>query len=284
MRKGDTMPSGMRVQDHYARTGITERVVAAIRAANGEDAPITPEALAPIDHFHGRGVAATEELARRLNPQPGDHVLDIGCGIGGPARWIAYKFGCRVSGVDLTQEFCTAARELNDITGMSRQVSILEGSALALPLPDATFDRVYSQNAVMNIEDKAAAYREAFRVLKPGGVLALAHLNAGPNGPPVFPQPWASVPENSFLADDEETTRDIRAAGFVILSFTDRSDASLAAQTALRHKLGEQELPVLGVHVVHGQDFLRLQTNTLRALEEGRIRPVEVLARKPTLA
>src|SRR5689334_5493359 len=147
--------SGTRVQDHYAKAGIVQRVIAALRAANGVDAPITPETLAPIDHFHGRGFLATEELARSLNPQPSNHILDIGCGIGGPARWIAHKFGCRVTGVDITPEFCSAARELNDIAGMSSQVSILEGSALSLPLPDATFDRVYSQNVLMNISDKA---------------------------------------------------------------------------------------------------------------------------------
>jgi SAM-dependent methyltransferase len=128
--------SGMRVQDHYARADIVQRVVAALRAANGPGSPITPETLAPIDHFHGRGFLATEELARCLNPLPSDHILDIGCGIGGPARWIAHKFGCRVTGVDLTPEFCSAARELNDIAGMSSQVRIVEGSALSLPLPE----------------------------------------------------------------------------------------------------------------------------------------------------
>lgn len=106
--RGPSM-SGMRVQDHYAKAVIVQRVVAALRAANGADAPITPETLAPIDHFHGRGFLATEELARSLNPQPSDHILDVGCGIGGPARWIAHKFGCHVTGVDLTPEFCSAA-------------------------------------------------------------------------------------------------------------------------------------------------------------------------------
>jgi sarcosine/dimethylglycine N-methyltransferase len=133
----------------------------------------------------------------------------------------------------------------------------------------------------MNISDKAGAYREAFRVLKLGGTAAFAHLNAGPNGTQQFPQPWATVAENSFLADDGETRRDIIAAGFEILSFTDRSDANLAAQVAQRQRLETGDLPVLGVHVVHGPDFVRLQINSLRALEEGRIRPVEILARKP---
>src|SRR5215469_14219428 len=129
--------SGTRVQDHYARTDIVERAIAALRAANGAETSITPKALAPVDHFHGRGVLATEELVLRLDPQPMDRILDIGCGIGGPARWVADKFGCHVTGIDLTPEFVEAARRLNDITGMSDRVTVLEGSALSLPLPHA---------------------------------------------------------------------------------------------------------------------------------------------------
>jgi ubiquinone/menaquinone biosynthesis C-methylase UbiE len=109
----------------------------------------------PIDHFHGRGVLATEELANRLDPRLSDHILDIGCGICVPVRWIANWFGCRVSCIDLTPEFCEAARQLNDITGMSERVTILEGSALSLPFPNAAFDRAVSQNVLMNIADKA---------------------------------------------------------------------------------------------------------------------------------
>src|SRR6516164_1236927 len=148
------------VEEHYASTDITARILTALRAANGQDVPITPDTLAPIDHFHGKGVVATEELAALLQPKASDHLLDIGCGIGGPARWIAAKYGCRVTGVDLTPEFCVAARELNAATGLADRVTILHALALALPVPADSFDHAYSHSALMNISDKQGAFRE----------------------------------------------------------------------------------------------------------------------------
>lgn len=270
-----------RVEDHYAIAGIVPRVLAALRAANGADAPVTPDRLALIDHFHGRGVLATKELAALLAPAAGDRILDIGCGVGGPARWIAAKFACHVTGIDLTPEFCAAGRELTALCAMSDQVEILEANALALPFPDATFDRAYSHNVAMNIADKAGFYREAFRVLKPGGCAVFAHLHLGANGPPEYPQPWAAIAAHSFLPTEAETRRDLPAAGFGIVSYTDRTAALQAGAAAMRRKIETEGLPPLGVHVMLGPDFRQLQINTLRALEGGHTNSVEILARKP---
>ena len=176
------MNTAAAVERHYGSAGIAERVLAAWRAANGSDARPTPEALAPFDHFHGRGLLASQELAAQLALQPGERVLDIGSGIGGPARWFAATCAVQVTGVDLTPEFCAAAEALNAATGLSDRVTIIPGSALALPVPDAAFDAAYSQNVIMNIADKRLFYREAFRALRPGGQLALSNLCAGPAG------------------------------------------------------------------------------------------------------
>ncbi len=266
---------------HYASADIAGRVLAALHAANGADAPVTPEALAPIDHFHGRGVVATGELAALLKPQPGERVLDIGSGIGGPARWIAAKCGCHVTGVDLTPEFCEAARVLNAGCGMADRVTIIEGSALDLPLPDASFDRAYSQNVVMNIADKPRFYREAFRVLRPGGVLALSNQCVGTAGEPYFPVPWAATPETSFLATPEETHADLLVAGFEIVSFRDTTDGLLPAVNRHRERLERDGLPPLSVHVILGERMREMQINSARSTEDGRLRSIEALVRKP---
>src|SRR5258705_391673 len=122
------------VERHYGSAGIAERVLAAFRAAKGPDAPLTPEGLAPFDHFHGRGVIATQELAAQLVLQPGEHVLDIGSGIGGPARWFAAKFSVPGTRGDLTPGFFSPARALDTPTGLAARAALRHGSPLAQPV------------------------------------------------------------------------------------------------------------------------------------------------------
>src|SRR5439155_23666116 len=250
------------VAQHYGSLGIAERVLAAFRAANGPDAPVTPEGLAPFDHFHGRGIIATQELAAQLALQTGGRVLDIGSGIGGPARWFAAKFAVRVTGVDLTPEFCAAAEELNAATGLADRVTIILGSALALPVPDSAFDAAYSQNVIMNIADKKQFYREAFHALRPGGRLALSNLCAGPAGEPYFPAPGATTCETSFLASPDELRADLIAAGFEIAEFRDITEAMREVQRRTRERLDKVDMPKVAVDIIMGERAREMQRNS----------------------
>ena len=275
------MASANPVARHYGSGGIAERVIAALREAKGADAPLTPAKLAPFDHFHGRGVVATEEIAAQLKPQPGERILDIGSGIGGPARWFAAKFGCHVTGVDLTPEFCAAAEALNAATGLADRVTIIEGSALALPVPDAGFDAAYSQNVIMNIADKQLFYREAFRALRPGGRAALSNLCAGPAGEPYFPVPWATTRDTSFLASPEEMRADLIAAGFEIAAFRDITEAMSKTQRQTRERMERGDMPRIAVDIIMGERAREMQLNSIRSIEDGRGIALEALVRKP---
>ena len=277
--------SGNIVQDHYAGddtgSAMASRILAAVRAVYGSDAAITPETLAPLDHFNGRGLAATQELVALLDPQAGESLLDIGSGIGGPARWIAVQYGCTVTGVDVTAAFCETARALNAACGVADRVRIVDGTALALPFPDASFDRAYAHGVLTSIADKLGVYREACRVLKPGGRLVLFQHQAGPNGPPEFPVPWAATPAESFLATEADTRRDLTAGGFAVVSFRDTTQEYCAAQTALRRKIEVEGPPPLGMHVLIGDRLRQQRLNAYNALRNGQARTVEIVARKP---
>jgi SAM-dependent methyltransferase len=281
MKPDDAMKTSDKVAQHYASTDIAGRVIAAVKQALGPDTAITPDTLAAVDHFHGRGLVATREMAALLGPRAGERVLDIGSGIGGPARWLAAHFGCHVTGIDLTQAFCDAAEALNQATGMADKVRIVHGNALALPFADGSFDRAYSQNVVMNIADKQRFYREALRVLRPGGVLALSNATAGAGGAPYYPTPWASEAATSFLASAAETRADLEAVGLAIVSFRDTTADLLAAQISNRDHILREGLPRLGPHVFMGPAFRDYQLNAARSAIEGRLGSLEALVRKP---
>lgn len=275
------MTDSARITSHYASDAIADRVLAMLRAQAGPDVAITPETLAPIDHFHGRGLAATREAMALLAPQAGEHILDIGCGIGGPARWIAATFKCRVTGIDITPEFCTAARALTAATGLSDTVAIVDGSATDLPFADATFDGAYSQNVVMNIADPLRFYSEAFRVLKPGGRALFSNIGRGTGGPPHYPVPWAATAATSYLSSLDDTRSAIEQAGFESVSLEDATPRVLPDLLALAAKAAGRGLPRLGVHAFMGERMLDYSANTTRNLAEGRTVLIEAFVRRP---
>lgn len=270
-----------RVEQHYAQETLAARLLEALRRAGMDVNRLTVADLAPIDHFHGRGLEATEQLASRLSIAPEHHILDIGSGIGGPARWYAERFGCRVTGIDLTAEFCVTATLLTEKVGLTDRVAFHQASATDLPFPDAAFDGAISLNVLMNIEDKPRFYREAFRVLKPGGFLATTEAVSGPGGAPLFPAPWATRAETSFLTSPEESRRHAEAAGFTVEEAIDTTEASIAFSDLARRRLKEHGPPQLGIHLVMGDDAVEKARNASRNVAEGRTIPIETILRKP---
>ena len=254
------------VRDHYRATGLIERLKAALRAFGPQDQRLTPGQLGALDQFHTRGLAATAELAKLAGITADMRVLDVGSGVGGPARYLAAAHGCRVTGVDLSAPFVEAARYLTERTGQSGLVSFETASALELPFEDGRFDVVLLQHVAMNIADRALLYRELRRVLKPSGRFATYDVVLN-NGEPHYPVPWARTPATSFLLTVAATREAIEQAGFRTLVAQDDSEAAKAWATQLR--AGPLPSPNLGV--VMGPDFAQLGANLARNLLEGRL-------------
>jgi sarcosine/dimethylglycine N-methyltransferase len=255
------------VRDHYRATGLTERLKTALAAFGPDGQRLTPEQLAALDQFHTRGLAATADLARLAGITAGMAVLDVGAGIGGPARFLAATYGCRVTGVDLSEPFVEAARYLTGRTGLSGQVSFEAASALKLPFADGSFDVVLLQHVAMNICERARLYREIRRVLKTGGRFATFDVVLK-GGEPHYPVPWARTPATSFLLTATATREAIEPAGFRTRVWQDDSEAAKAWVAELR-AAGPPPTPNLGV--VMGPDFAQLATNLGRSLLEGRL-------------
>ena len=269
------------VSRHYTRGDLLARLEARLREDGCDPARPTFDALAPYDHFHGRGLEATEETADLLEASATDHVLDVGSGIGGPARYVARRFGCRVSGIDLTAEFCEVARHLTSLLGLEGRVSVRQGDALSMPFADAAFDGAYSMNVSMNIADKCALYRQIHRVLKPGARLVLSEVVQGPGGAPDYPTPWARTAASSFLATPAETRANLEASGFAVEGLRDTTEASFeyGARSRAVVAAGGQP-PHRAVALIHGELAEEITANSGRALKERRALPMEVVCRK----
>ncbi|MDI3308474.1 MAG: class I SAM-dependent methyltransferase [Acetobacteraceae bacterium] len=265
---------------HYGGTEPLAAILAALRATGRDPEHPTAEDLAPIDEFHVRGREATAELGQGLGLAPDQAVLDIGSGLGGPSRHLAAAHGCHITGIDLTAAYVRAAADLAARTGLGDRVSYLQGSALALPFPDRSFDAAYTQHVAMNIADKPRLYAEAFRVLRPGGRFGLYDLLQGTGGEVLYPAPWAKEARTSFLATPAELQALLEGAGFEILSWRDQSEPARAWLGEQRRRLREGRPPPLGLAMLLGPDFAAMARNQARNLEEGRVIPTEVICRR----
>jgi len=256
-----------KVLENYSPTGLTERIKGVLATMASESQTLAVAQLAPFDQFHLRGILATAELAKAARIEPSTRVLDLGCGIGGPARYLAATFGCKVTGVDLSPAFIDAATYLTARCGLSDRIAFQAGDALHLPLEDAAFDTVFLQHVAMNIENRPALYTEARRILAPGGQLATYDLVRG-DGDVIYPVPWARDASTSFLLSEGDTRMALEQAGFKAAVWVDDTETVLdwfKAVMAAPPPSG----PNLGV--VMGSDFQAKTGNLARNIRENRL-------------
>ena len=270
------------VSEHYTLGNLEQRILAALEEAGKNLDSLVVDDLAPVDEFHIRGRVATEELAKLAEIEPGQALLDVGCGLGGTSRYLANTFGCNVVGVDLTGEYCRVAEELSARVGLADRTAFRQGSALDLPFPDGQFDVVWTEHVQMNIPDKSGFYRELCRVLKPHGRLAFHDIFAGTNEAVHFPVPWASDASISHLISVEDLKVLLAKLGLSALCWEDKSEASIVFfKTAQKRVQAKGWLPV-GLHLLMGDDASAKFGNVLRNLEEDRVRVIQaVMAREP---
>ena len=270
------------IEADYGSAGLGERILAVLEDAGIDTDDLTPERLAPADQIHGGGLAATVDHAALIRFGPDTRVLDIGCGIGGPARYLATAFGCKVTGIDLTADFIDAARLLTEKMGLQRIVDFHCADATALPFGDGAFDVVWSQNVTMNIADLAGLYGGVHRVLRPGGVFTLTEFGLGENGAPDYPLPWARDPSYSFLVTPEQTRAHLEAAGFNITEWRDTSESRAGSDQVRAAGKSADPAPAspLTMEVTRGDDYSARRANSSKGTLDGRLVPILVVAER----
>ncbi|MDW4498421.1 methyltransferase domain-containing protein [Sulfitobacter sp. D35] len=267
------------IQEHYGQDGLFERLLSMLEAAGVPRDQLSAEHLKAVDEFHIGGVKATEVLLDPLNIGPGTPVLDIGSGIGGPARFMAARYDATVTGVDLTPAYVDTAARLTQAVGL--EVRFVEGSALDLPFEPDSFDVATLIHVGMNLPDKPRLFAEAARVLAPGGTFAVYDvMRFGTH--PEFPLPWAATPVASFLETPDTYLDAARAAGFTLAHRADRGEVAKSFFAEMQARMASGSGPAVGLPVLMGDTAPQKVANMVAAVNAGAIQPVEMVFRKGT--
>jgi SAM-dependent methyltransferase len=256
------------ISDYYTRGTVDASIREALIAAGKDPERLTIEDLAPMDEFHVGGREATQELGSQMDLRVGLRVLDVGCGIGGPARFFAATYGCTVTGIDLTEEYVRVAHGLTDRVGLSERVRFCCASATALPFATGSFDRAYMIHVGMNIADKAGLFAEVRRILKPGGLFAIYDVVRDGSGEVTFPVPWASSQAISFLAPLSVYRESLAAAGFTISAERNRRVFAI--------EFFQKARP--GLRSVMGGNAAEKVANVAAGISAGIVCPIEIIA------
>lgn len=255
------------INQQYTQEELNTSILDAFKSEGIDVDALTLDDLSRFDQLHSGGRDATRVLANLAGLKPGMEILDIGSGVGGPARTLAAEFGCQVIGLDITEEYVKAARMLTDKVSLSEAVIFREGNALDLEFGDGAFDAVWTQNAIMNIENKARVFQEAHRVLRSNGILALEAFMAGPKEETQFPVFWADSPAVSFLSTSDNFRQTMAETGFKELVWNDVTQQAIERSRRQQAASGDAP-PPLGLHILYS-DVPRKAENTLRGLEDG---------------
>ncbi len=276
------MPDRDLVATHYTHGRLLDAIRAGVEALGKSPGQVTVEDLGPVDEFHIGGRVATEGFLDQLGIEAGHRVLDVGCGLGGTSRFAAHRYGCRVSGVDLTEEYVRTGTALCGWVGLADRIDLQVGDATALPFAPACFDRAFMLHVGMNIADKAALAAQLHRVVRPGGRVGIYDVMRVGEGALEYPVPWAAVPEGSAVATPGDYRAALAAAGLRLVAERNRGEFALDFFARLQTRASAASgPPPLGIHLLMGASAPVKVRNMIANIAAGRIAPVELIAERP---
>jgi len=248
----------------------------------GPDDPIRPDQLFALDQWHYHGTEAIAAAARMLGLGPRSRVLDIGAGIGGPARYLAHTTGCHVTALELQPELHAIGADLTRRTGLADRVTHLCGDALAEPLPDAGFDAAVSFLAIVHIPERPRLFERLARTLRAGGGCYIEDLCRRAPFAPHDREDARRVVYAKSLTSQADYARDLTDAGFVNVTVTDLTPdwAPFAAE-----RLAAWRQNHAAYARVHGEGAYEAQelfyTVIARLYDSGSLGGIRLVARRP---
>lgn len=275
------MSNDKAISEHYVHGDLLKAIQAALPELGKTIDNITIEDLAPIDEFHIGGRQATENFLSQLDFSEQNHILDVGCGLGGASRYVANKYNNSVTGIDLTDEYIKTGNVLSAWLKLDKHVNLHQGSALSMPFDNELFDGAFMLHVGMNIEDKALLFKEIFRVLKPGASFGVYDVMRNNDGDLVYPVPWATDESTSHLVAPNQYKSALENAGFEVSKKNNRRDFALEFFKTLREKTeASGGPPPLGLHTLMKESTAVKIKNMIHNITEGYIAPVEIIANK----
>jgi ubiquinone/menaquinone biosynthesis C-methylase UbiE len=275
------MPNTDLVETHYNHGGLLSAIRDGVQRLGKSADTVSVDDLGPVDEFHIGGRVATEIFLDQLDITADDSVLDVGCGLGGASRFAAQRYGCRVTGIDLTDEYVKTGNVLCAWVGLDNLITLEKGDATATPYPDGAFDTSYMMHVGMNISDKQSLASELHRILRPGGRLGIYDVMRVGNGALRFPVPWATNPEESEVAWPDEYRVALEAAGFRLIAESDRREFALEFFSQLQARTEGAESAPLGLHVLMGDSAPEKVRNMIENVSQHRVAPVEIIVERP---
>lgn len=276
------MPDKKLVAQHYTHGGLVDALLSGIQQLGKSTQTVDIDDLAPVDEFHIGGRIATEDFLEQLNIDASHHVLDVGCGLGGASRFAADKYGCRITGVDLTSEYVETGNTICSWLGLDETVKLEQADATQLPYPSETFDRAFMLHVGMNIADKYSLAGELHRVIRAEGKVGIYDVMQVNDGELTYPVPWAANSQGSSVSTPETYTSALKEAGFHVEVQRNRREFALEFFDQLQSRTaGSEGPPPLGLHILMGSTAPEKIGNMIGNISRGVIAPVEIIARKP---
>ncbi len=268
------------VADHYTHGNLLAAIAEGVSKIGKSPDTVTIDDLGPVDEFHIGGRQASVHFLDQIAPARDNHVLDVGCGLGGGARFAANRYGAHISGIDLTAEFVETGNALSGWVGLADRITLIQGSALEMPFEAAQFDAAYMMHVGMNIADKGALFGEVARVLKDGATFGVYDVMRTSEGALAYPVPWAATPQTSAVGTPADYRDALNANGFEVTVEFNRCEFAIEFFAQLKARTEAEGPPPLGVHVLMGEDRAQKVQNMVENIGAGRIAPVEMIARK----